>query len=243
MKDSKPKRVSRPTSPTFASPLTQSWWRSALEELSDVRKLVVSALLSAVAVVMSMLVIPLAGGSIRVMFTFTVSSLNAMICGPFVGLIWGAVTDIVAFFAFGDGGFFPGYTLSEMLIALIFALSLYRRPIGFYRILAARAVINVFVNAGLGSLWIVLMGWTTKAYPLQFGLSLVKNIALLPLETAVIMLLFYSLYPVLVSMKLIPKGERRALRRRDVIIAALVSAALLVAAVFSYLYVNWYYGK
>lgn len=233
MKKEKSRSVRRAESPVFLSQFSPNWWRAAVGELGNTHKMVVSALLSAIAVVLTLAVVPVAGGNVRVMFTFIVSSLNAMICGPFVGLLWGAVTDVVAFVVFGDGAFFPGYTLSEMLVSLIFALFLYRRPLSFYRILAARAIINLFVNAGLGSLWIVLMGWTTKAYPLQFGISLVKNMAMLPIEAIVMALLFYSLSPVLVRMKLIPRGERRSLRRREIIFAILL--ALLLLALSGYL--------
>lgn len=220
-------KISRSVPLTHLSQLDPAWWRSGLSELRDTRKLVISALLSAIAVVMTLVVLPVAGGSIRVMFTFIISSLNALICGPFVGILWGAVTDIVAFVVFGDGGFFPGYTLSEMLIGLIFAFFLYRRPISFYRILAARAIINLFVNAGLGSLWIVMMGWTKDAYPVQLGMSLIKNMAMLPIETIVMSVVFYSLYPQLVRMRLIPSGERREVRRRDIAVAVSLSAVLL----------------
>lgn len=231
MKKEKSRSVRRAENPIFISQFSPNWWRAAAGELGNTHKMVVSALLSAIAVVLTLAVVPVAGGNIRVMFTFIVSSLNAMICGPFVGLLWGAVTDVVAFVVFGDGAFFPGYTLSEMLVSFIFALFLYRRPVSFYRILAARAIINLFVNAGLGSLWIVLMGWSTKGYPIQFGLSLVKNMAMLPIETIVMSLLFYSLSPVLVRMKLIPRGERRSFRRRDVVFAIVLSAVLLAVSV------------
>ena len=232
MEKQKNRAAHRAEIPTFLSQFSPNWWRAALAELGNTRKMVISALLSAIAVVLTIAVVPVAGGNIRVMFTFIVSSLNAMICGPFVGLVWGAVTDIVAFIAFGDGAFFPGYTLSEMLVSLTFAMFLYRRPLSFYRILAARAIINVFVNAGLGSLWIVLMGWSTKGYPVQFAMSLVKNMAMLPIETIVMSLLFYSLYPSLVRMKLIPKGDRRPLRRSEITVAIALAVVLLAISGF-----------
>ena len=98
--------------------------------------------------------------------------------------------------------FFPGYTLTAMLSAFIYALFFFRARISVLRILLCKLVINYGMNVLLGSLWrIILYG---KGYLFYVSTSFLKNTILLPIEVLILFLLFSLLLKPLAHMGLTP---------------------------------------
>lgn len=188
----------------YAGPWKKGYWKEAGEALHNPRILAVAAVLVALEVLLSMFFIPIGGNALQIYFTFLVVGLSNLVCGPYMALISGCVADILSFFLFqsGSGPFFPGYTLTAMLTAFVYALFFFRAKISVVRIILCKLLINYGINVLLGSIWrTVLYG---KGYWFYVGTSFVKNTILLPVEVLVLFLVFQLLLPVLSRWKLVP---------------------------------------
>ncbi|MEI3296833.1 ECF transporter S component [Dysosmobacter welbionis] len=122
----------------YAHPFSADYWRDASREVRDLRKLLFSALMIALCIVLAQVPsVPLFGGA-KVTWGFLARSVCAWVCGPVLGLLFAFAEDILSFFLTGGGGypFFPGYTLTTMLGVLTYALFLYRAPLRVWRISA-----------------------------------------------------------------------------------------------------------
>ncbi len=126
----------------------------------------------------------------------------ALVCGPVLGLVFGFVEDILGFVLQPTGDFFPGYTLSTMAGVLVYALFFFRRRITVVNLVLANAVVNLLVNAAMGSVWSTMLrgggylGW--------FIPSLAKNLITILPKAAALYILFQALLPILHRMDLIP---------------------------------------
>ncbi len=195
---------------------TKAYWCAAAGEFRSVRSLVVAGLMTALSIVISGIYIPVAE-NLRLMFTFVPMGIAGMVCGPLVGMVVGLVSDLVGIVVHPSGPFFPGYTLSAILGALVYSLAFYRQRPTVWRVLLARGIVNLFVNAGLGSVWsAMLMG---KAYAYYFGVSIVKNLAMLPIEAIIMLEVFRIILPYMERMNMValpPRPQRKtSLLRRS----------------------------
>lgn len=181
------------------------FWRQSAKEFKSVRTLCIAALFVALHTVLSMFYIPISQ-SLQIQFTFIADVICGTICGPLVGLLCGAAADLVSFMMHPEWGFFPGYTLTCMLTFLVYALYLYRRRISVLRVLLARLTVNLFINVGLGCVWSAML--YGKGYYYYFATSIVKNLAMLPVEVIVMCIVLRLLLPVLSDMGLIP-GQKK----------------------------------
>jgi len=193
----------------YSHPFSAAYWRDAVKELRNLRKLTFAALMIAMCVVLGHIPsVPLFGGA-KITWGFLARSVCATVCGPVLGVVFGFAEDILSFFLTGGGGypFFPGYTLTTMLGCLLYALFLYRAKITVRRVFLAKLVTNI-QNVLLGALWSsILYG---KAYFVLASGSALKNLIMLPVQTLLLVLLFSAFLPVLSRMKLIPRqmGEK-----------------------------------
>jgi ECF transporter S component (folate family) len=199
--------------PEYLPVFSARYWRAACREVTDLRRLVLAAVVCALSITISSVFIPV-GSNLRIYFTFLVTSLGATVYGPVLGVMVGFVSDILGFVIHPSGAFFPGYTLSAMLGGLCYGLLLYRHRVSVVRILAAKVVINYGVNVLLGSLWSAML--YSKGYYYYFASSIVKNTLLLPLEVLVLVALFNLVLPQLARMRVIPPlpSDRRTIPLR-----------------------------
>ena len=187
----------------YRTPFHPSIWNAAAGSFREVRMLAVCAMFIALRVVLSSVFIPV-GENLRIYFTFFLASLGASIYGPLMALAEGFLSDIIGYILFPSGAFFPGYTLSAMLSSFLYALFFYRQNITVLRVFLCKLTVNVLVNICLGSLWSALL--FGKGYLYYLAKSVLKNLLLLPIETAVMVLVFRTIRPLLIRMKLIPNG-------------------------------------
>lgn len=195
----------------YAHPFSAAYWRDAAAELRDLRKLLFAALMIALCIVLGAVpavTLPYGG---RVTWGFLARSLCACVCGPLLGLLFGFAEDILSFFLTGGGGypFFPGYTLTTMLGVFIYALFLYRADLTVRRVFLAKLLTNI-ENVVLGALWMAIL--SGKAYIATASASAVKNLVLLPVQTAILCALFALLLPYLKQSGLIPGSTAARLR-------------------------------
>ena len=188
----------------YSHPFSAAYWKDAVSELKNLKKLTFAALMIALCVMLSYIPsVPLFGGA-KLTWGFLARSVCAMVCGPVLGAVFGVAEDLLSFFLTGGGGapFFPGYTLTTVLGCILYALFFYRAKITIRRVFLAKFVTNV-QNVLLGALWSsILYG---KAYIVLATGSAVKNLIMLPFQTLLLVVLISALMPVLVRTKLVPR--------------------------------------
>ena len=185
----------------YATPCSQSYWRESVLGMSSLRLMVFAALMIAMTRALSLIPsIPIAHTHLS--FGFLARALCALICGPILGLAFGFAEDILGFILQPSGEFFFGYTLSTMTGVLVYALCFYRARITVWRLVLANLLVNVLVNAGMGSVWTMMVrgggywGW--------FIVSLGKNLATIAPKAILLYVLFQALLPILQRMRLMP---------------------------------------
>lgn len=195
--------------------LSAAYWKAAVGELKQLKKLAIAALICALCVVVDgFLTLPL-GQTLQVKFAFIPMAVGVAVYGPVMGAVVAALTDTLSFFLFNGGwAYFPGYMLSEVLAAMIFGLFLYRKKITVWRLFGARTLVNFPINVALGALWSYIL--YDAAYIADLWLRLVKNALLLPLEVILLAALFALLIPVCARMRLLPAHGAEELQRLSV---------------------------
>jgi len=124
-------------------------------------------------------------------------------------MVYGFVEDILGFILQPTGEFFFGYTISTMAGMLVYALCFYRRRVTVVRIVAANVLVNIFVNAMLGSLWTMMIrgggyfGW--------FVPSLTKNLVTIVPKSVVLYFFFQAMLPILGRIGVL-KGKNDLIR-------------------------------
>lgn len=191
---------------TLYHPFQKMYWQKAAHKLKETKSIVLASILIAMMIVVNvfgvMLNIEVLGR--KVYFEFIPASICSLLLGPVIGVMSGAISDILGFIiAPGGYPFFFGYTISAMLSSLIYAIFLYSARISIIRISCAKLLVNIVVNVFLGTLWQVMMMGNYSLYWYFLGLSITKNLSLLPFEIAVLALMFKYLIPISKSFQII----------------------------------------
>jgi len=223
----------------FKTPFCREYWQLALAEFRDVRMLVFAGLILALRIAVKPLSIPIIG-DLKEGIGFIVNAFGSMIYGPFVALLSGALSDTLGYLLFPSGVYFPAYMITEMAGSFVFALFLYRAEISVPRLLLCRFTICFLVNVVLSypiHVWYyrVVMG---KDYAMAM-IRIVKNIALFPIETVILVVVFRALLPPFEKQGFVYcKGDQLTYTRKHIIllICLIVLGAGTVAgyAVYSY---------
>ena len=160
----------------------------------SVQVLVFLGLMGALSIVLSFVGTIRIGNYLRVGFSDLPNRLNDFLLGPFLGALFGGVMDIVKYLLQPTGPFFPGYTLSAVCGSLMFGSithGMHGHKLSLGRIFAAELLIKVFVNIGMNTAWsCILYGNTLMAI---LPARIVANLIQLPLDTAVIYFVLFSL--------------------------------------------------
>ena len=192
----------------YRTPFSRSYWRDAVSELKDLRKLTFAALMIAACLILAKFKIPL-GESLSLSVTFLARALCATVCGPVVSIVFGAAEDTLGFFlGSSNGPYFPGYMITTISGCIIYALFFYRTRVTVWRIILAKLITNV-QNVFLGSLWSAML--YSKGYIYYMTTSAWKNALYLPLQILLLVLVLQAVLPVMHRMHWSPcqlEGDR-----------------------------------
>ena len=178
---------------------TYSYWKKAVQQIRNIRVLALCAVFVALQVMSSSVFVQVSE-NLRIYFSFIFTALFSCIGGPVMALISGFCADIISFMLFPTGAFFFGYTLSAMLGAFIFGLFLWDTKITALKLIFSRVVITGLINILLGSIWTTML--YSKGFWFYVTKSAIKNIALLPFEIFILIVLFRALLPILYRKQL-----------------------------------------
>lgn len=196
----------------FLSVRSPLYWRAAAGEVKKLRTLAVSAIFLALSSAVASVFIPLPN-NLRVYFTYGPKALCAAVIGPVSGLLFGLTGDLLGFVLHPTGGFFPGYTLTSMMGMFLYGLGLYRKKITVRRLALTKLLVNLVCNAGLNVLWSAIL--YQKAWIVYFTASLTKNLALWPVESAVLVLVFRLVGPLMERQGFLLPGSIPGRRRKS----------------------------
>lgn len=170
-------------------------FRMSLDELKDLRAVIVTGLLIAVSMVIESFTIQL--GFAKINFAFLAIAAIGMLYGPSVSLIAGAMCDVLGYMVAPDGGFLPLYTLIGAVQGLLYGLIAYRRisnktgrPFDMemmVRLIAARVVDVVFINLICNTAANFHYGFLRdKTVGAAIAARVVKNLLELPIDIVLI---------------------------------------------------------
>ena len=163
-------------------------YRDSLKELLNTRNMVLCGLMAALAVVLSLVASIDIGPYIRVGFSGLPNRVVECLFGPVTGCLFGGMLDVLKYILKPSGPFFFGFTFNVMVAGLIYGTLLYRNPVTVKRIVAAEFLTKLLVNCLLNTLWISML--YGKGFFLLLPARILKNAAMLPLDTAI---LFFAL--------------------------------------------------
>ena len=214
----------------YAHPFSKAYWKQAAGEVRNTRMLVFAALMIALRVLFKPLSIPIAA-DLRINTAFIVNALGSMCMGPVLAALCAAVTDTLGCLLFPTGPYFFPFIFLEIAGSVIFALFLYRTQISAAKVIAARFCICFFVNILLQTpIMVLYYQMVMGRYYAPFDLLRIgKNLALFPLESAVLMVILRHMVPVLGRMGFVT-GEVSDLRMRKRTAVVLAALVLLGAA-------------
>ena len=186
----------------YKTPFSAAYWRDALADFRSLRVMVFAALMVAACVALAYLDSMPVVNNIKITWGFLARSLCALVCGPVMGILFGAVEDTVSFMYHSTGAYNPFYMFTTVVGVVTYALCLYRAKVTVWRIFLAKFLTNV-QNVFLGALGTYLF-YSSKGYWVLAAESAVKQIVMLPIQTVALTVLFAALLPILHRMGFLP---------------------------------------
>lgn len=133
-----------------------SFIRLSARSLSSIRTLAVCGVLLSLKLVLNLFTINISA-LLKIGLAYLPIAAAGMLFGPVVGGTVGALGDLLGYFIFPTGPYFPGFTLSAFLSGFVYGLLLYRRPVKLWRTFTVKALITLLVSFLLNPLWLAMM--------------------------------------------------------------------------------------
>ena len=128
------------------------------KRILSVETITVTAMLVALQIVLgNLLQVPLLGKQYN--FGFLPIALAGALMGPVPAMIVGGLGDLLGAHLFPAGAYFPGFTLTNILVGLICGLILKGRKPSWLRCIAAVTLSLAGCNLPLNSLWLNLLAY------------------------------------------------------------------------------------
>ena len=161
-------------------------FRDSMEEFKHVNTVTVMAMFAAISVVLGYFTLVL-GDYLKIGFSTIANQFVYYLFGPVAGGLFGGTLDILKYIIHPTGAFFPGFTISAMVGGVLYGWFLYKRPISFWRVLAAELTVSIICNMLLGTLWLSML--YGKAFMALLPMRVFKNIMMWPVNS----ILFYTI--------------------------------------------------
>ena len=154
---------------------------SSLSRLKETRVLTFCGMMGALAVILGYVATIKFGPYIRIGFSGLPNQVVDYLFGPWIGAIFGGAMDIIKWFASGDGNFFPGFTITAMLGAVIYGLFIYNKPLKLQNVILSQVAVKILCNLVLNTLWLNLLYGQAIAAILPG--RIVSNLVMLPIDS------------------------------------------------------------
>lgn len=201
----------------------KSYWKSVFKPITKVKDITLIAMLFAMMLLCKFIPIPSGFGNLGLSFTYLFFASICLVYGPVVGFVIGIFSDVIGFFLPNSGGgtFNILYTLQAALCGFIYGLCFYKRKIKFSNVLFARLLVNILMNAVMGSFLFAMIYidesltkqeylQIVQTYMLYF--SLPKNIVYLLPQSIFLYYVFKLVMPIFVRYRVI---DRKMIARKE----------------------------
>ena len=161
--------------------VTSSNSLSSLSRLKETKVLTFCGMMGALAVILGYVATIKFGPYIRIGFSGLPNQVVDYLFGPWIGAIFGGAMDVIKWFASGDGNFFPGFTITAMLGAVIYGFFLYKKPVKIVNVVLSQLVVKIVCNIVLNTLWLNMLYGQAIAAILPG--RLLSNAVMLPIDS------------------------------------------------------------
>ena len=186
--------------------LSKKYWQEAFSEVKKLKNLVMMAALLSLTLITKLLTLPSGFGDLGISFGYVFLAIGGLLYGPVAGMLMGFLVDNLEFIIFPSAyPYFIGYSISSMLTGLINGLLFYKTKLSFFKIFTNRLLVNFFINAILGTIWmgIVANYHNLDMYFTRFlFIALPKNLVYLIPQSLILFAVFKSLAHVFVRADL-----------------------------------------
>ena len=152
----------------------------SLRLLRRTQTLTTAGVLLAIQMVLSSLGVIQIGESLKISLGHLALAPTAMLFGPVVAGLQGALSDVLGFMIKPTGPYFPGFTLTAALGGVIYGVIFFRSEHRLSHIVLARLLICVFVNILLNTLFLTMLYGQAQLAALP--VRALKNIMQLPVD-------------------------------------------------------------
>ena len=153
---------------------------SSCKEFKSVRSIVLAAMFGAISMIINSFSIMI-GQIVKIDFVFLPNEFVHYLFGPIFGAVYGAVMDVLNYILKPQGAFFPGFTISAILIGILYGFILYKRPISLKRVIIANVIRVIFIDILLNTYWLTLL--VGKAYMVLLSTRIIEKLIMFPIET------------------------------------------------------------
>ena len=165
--------------PKFFS-LIRSQFSDSFRALSRTRTITTVGLLLAIQMVLSSYGVIEVTDSLKISLAHLAIAPTAILFGPVVAGIQGALSDMLGFMLKPTGPYFPGFTLTAALLGVIYGMLLYKTKRTTWQIIAARVIVCLFVNIALNTVFLTMLYGPSRLATLP--LRAFKNVIQLPID-------------------------------------------------------------
>lgn len=170
-----------------------------MSQISKTKKLILSALMITISIVFSRF-LSIKTPILSITFNFVPIMLSAIWLGPKYSSIIAGIADLIGAILFPFGEFFIGFTISAILMGLIYGLVLYKKQGEcsktelVIRLIIASTLVTLIVHVLLNTLWLVIM--YDKAFIVLISTRIVKELVMIPIQVITMFILVESLKPI-----------------------------------------------
>lgn len=160
--------------------LIRSQFADSFRALSRTRTITTAGLLLAIQMVLSSYGVIEVTDSMKISLAHLSLAPTAILFGPVVAGVQGALSDVLGFMLKPTGPYFPGFTLSAALLGVIYGLLLYKTRRAAWQIIAARVIVCIIVNISLNTVFLTMLYGPSRLATLPA--RALKNIIQLPID-------------------------------------------------------------
>lgn len=164
---------------------------SSFRLLKKTRTLTTAGILLAIQMVLSSYGTIEVTDSLKISLAHLALAPTAAFFGPVVAGMQGALSDILGFLLKPTGPYFPGFTITAMLLGLIYGVSLYKTKHTMPRVVITRITVMLLVNILLNTVFLTMLYGPSRLATLP--VRVVKNLIQLPFDC----ILLYAMLQVL----------------------------------------------
>ena len=160
--------------------LLRSQFADSFRALSRTRTITTAGLLLAIQMVLSSYGVIEVTDSLKISLAHLAIAPTAILFGPVVAGLQGALSDVLGFILKPTGPYFPGFTLTAALLGVIYGMALYKTRRTIWHIIAARVAVCLLLNITLNTVFLTMLYGPSRLATLP--IRIVKNLIQLPID-------------------------------------------------------------